>query len=113
MYEMQGTLSSLTAPDRPVTWLSLALRTTRQCQAPALGAGFPAPPASRGNPRMMPVSNGECISTASAGAAQDPATISFLFFRYPHGYPQNDASYSHAADVVHGLIHKPSTDYRA
>jgi hypothetical protein len=70
MYETEGTLPGLTAPDRPVAWLSLALRTTRQCQASALGTGFPAPPTSRGHPRVMPVSNGECISTASADNMQ-------------------------------------------
>ena len=57
-----------------------ALRAARQGQAPARTAGFPAIPASLGCPRMVPVSNGECISTACASVAQEPAGIHFEFF---------------------------------
>jgi hypothetical protein len=59
---------------------SPALRAARQGQAPARTAGFPAIPASLGCPRMVPVSNGECISTACASVAQEPAGIHFEFF---------------------------------
>jgi hypothetical protein len=33
---------------------------------------------------MVPVSNGERISTASPGVAQESAAIHFEFFLYPH-----------------------------
>ena len=59
---------------------SPALRAARQGQAPARTAGFPAIPASLGCPRMVPVSNGECISTRCASVAQEPAGIHFEFF---------------------------------
>ena len=63
---------------------SPALRAARQGQAPARTAGFPAIPASPGCPRMVPVSNGECISTACASVAQEPAGIHIEFFLHPH-----------------------------
>jgi hypothetical protein len=59
---------------------SPAPRAARQGQAPARTAGFPAIPASLGCPRMVPVSNGECISTACASVAQEPTGIHIEFF---------------------------------
>jgi hypothetical protein len=39
---------------------------------------------SRGCPQMVPVSNGESISTPPRVAAQGPAAIHFKFLLYPH-----------------------------
>jgi hypothetical protein len=41
-------------------------------------------PASRSLPRVVPVSNGECISIASASAAQELSAGYFHSFGYPH-----------------------------
>jgi hypothetical protein len=77
MYEMQGALPGLAAPVRPVS------RPTRH-RAPPAGARNPrkAPvarflPRSRSFPRMVPVSNGEDISTPLAGVAQESTIIHF------------------------------------
>ena len=51
---------------------------------PAANTGFPAFPASRGSPRIVPVPCGECISTPSASVTQEPAGIHFEFFPHPH-----------------------------
>jgi hypothetical protein len=56
MYEMEGTSPSLTVPRRPVTWLP-GTAGRRRGQTSAQGAGFPAPPTSRGRPRVMFVSS--------------------------------------------------------
>jgi hypothetical protein len=48
-------------------------------------------PRSRGHPQVVPVSNGESISTASANAAQEPEVNYFGFFRYPHGIHKRPA----------------------
>jgi hypothetical protein len=70
MYEMEGA-SPGPRRTRPTSCLAyLAPRAGRQGQTPAIGAGFPAPATFRGSPRAVPVSNGECISTASQGTAQ-------------------------------------------
>jgi hypothetical protein len=59
-------------------------------RAPPAGARHPLesrfPDLSRapGDPRMVPVSNGECISTPSAPVAQEPAGIHFRLFLCPH-----------------------------
>ena len=89
-----GWLPSLTSPDRPVARLhcsgspgcpdSPAPRAARRCQTPAANSGFPAFTSPRGNPRMVPVSCGENISTPSARVAQESAAIHFRFFSHPH-----------------------------
>jgi hypothetical protein len=62
----------------------LAPRTARRGRTSARTAGFPAPPASRSDLRMMPVSNGKSILTSPAGRPQGSAGIHFRFFRRPH-----------------------------
>jgi len=57
-----------------------ASHTTRRYQAPAQSASFPALPASRGHPQVVPVSNGENISTAFLAVTQESAAIHFEFF---------------------------------
>src|SRR6266700_847863 len=54
-----------------------ASHATRRYQAPTRSASFPALPASRGRPRMVPVSNGENISTAFLAVTQESAAIHF------------------------------------
>ena len=80
MYEMEGALPGLAAPGRPVT-------RPAQRRAPPAGAGDPREtPVSRllprpgGRPRMVPVPNGESISTASPAVAQESAAIHVKFF---------------------------------
>ena len=74
-------------------------------QVPAQGTGLPAPPTFPGSPpRWCPCPNGESISTASAGAAQEPAASHFRFLHYPQSDPQKAGSYPHLAVVIHGLF---------
>jgi hypothetical protein len=47
-------------------------------------ARSPGPSRGPGDPRMVPVTNGECISTPSAPVAQEPAGIHFRLFLCPH-----------------------------
>jgi hypothetical protein len=84
MYEMKGVLSGHAAPDRPVA------RPPRH-RAPPAGARYPQEilvsqpfPRPRGCPRMVPVSNGENISTPSGRVAQEPAGIHSEFLSCPH-----------------------------
>ena len=84
MYEMKGALSGHAAPDRPVARPPWRCAPPRQGQAPPGNTGFPAFPAPRGCPRMVPVSNGESISTPSAQVTQEPAGIQGGFFPCPH-----------------------------
>ena len=89
-----GWLPSLTSPDRPVARLrcsgspgcpdSPAPRAARRCQAPAINTGFPAFPASRGDPGVVLVSCGESIFTPSSPVTQEIAEIHFKFFPRPH-----------------------------
>ena len=77
-------VSRLAGPGRPVARPPRRHAPPRQCQTPAANTGFPAFPASRGSPRMVPVPCGECISTPSASVTQEPAGIHFEFFPHPH-----------------------------
>jgi hypothetical protein len=84
MYEMEG---ALLGPRRTGSASGLAEqrpRAHRSGQVPARNTGFPVLPASRSYPRMVPVSNGESISTASVSVAQEPTGIHFRFFLRPH-----------------------------
>jgi len=47
-------------------------------------ARFPGLSRAPGDPRMVPVSNGECIFTPPAPVAQEPAGIHFRLFLCPH-----------------------------
>ena len=75
-------------PASPVRAVRLPVRpgATRRppVQTPAENTGFPAFPAPRGSPGMVPVPCGECISTPSASVAQEPTGIHFEFFPRPH-----------------------------
>lgn len=82
MYEMERT-----SPGPGPTWPAnrpSGTGTARRGRASARTTGFPAPPASRSDLRMMPVSNGESILTVPAGRPQGSAGIHFRFFQYPH-----------------------------
>jgi hypothetical protein len=65
-------------PDSP------APHAARRCQAPAVNTGFPAFPAPRGNPQMVPVSCGESISTALRPRRARACRNSFKVFSCPH-----------------------------
>jgi hypothetical protein len=87
-------------------------------RAPPAGARHPREgpvsrllPRSRGRPQVMPVSE-RCISTACAGAAQEPAAGHFQVFRYPQKNPRKPCSYPHLTAVIHELAHSLSTGSR-
>ena len=60
-------------------------------------------------PGVVPVSNGESISTASANTAQEPEVNYFGFFALSTRYPQKGSSYPHLPVVIHRFIHSTST----
>ena len=106
-----GALPGLATPD-PASCLALpAPRTARRCQAPVQGTGLPAPPTLPGRPGVVPVSNGESISTASANTAQEPEVNYFRVLTLSTRYPQKAGSYPRLAVVIHRSIHSPSTSY--
>ena len=111
MYEMEGPCP---ASPRPLAsclaWPTP--RAARRGQIPARGPVSRLLPRSRGRPRVVPVSSGESISTASATTAQGSAASYFLFFRYPRRNPQKAGSYPHFTAVIHGFIHSLPTGYR-
>ena len=93
----------------------------RPCRrrAPPAGARYPCEgpvsrllPRSGVAPRWCPFPDGQNISTASAGAAQEPAASHFRFPRHPRTDPQKAGSYPHSAAVIHQLIHNLSTGSR-
>ena len=111
MYEMEGPYPA--SPRRLASCLVFAAR-----RAPPAGASYPREwpvsrllPRSRRRPRVVPVSSGESISTASASTAQGPAASHFLFFRYPRRNPQKAGSYPHFTVVIHGFTHSLPTGY--
>jgi len=79
MYEMEGALPGCVTlghrlPGRPGVARHPPVPSTHaKCQ-------FPSLPASRSRPRMVPVSNGENISTAFRTVMQESAAIHFEFF---------------------------------
>src|SRR5260370_22606792 len=62
----------------------MALRASRQGQAPVRKRGFPVFPAPRSFPQVVPVSNGESVSIVSSSAAQELSDDYLNSFRYPH-----------------------------
>src|SRR5271165_2822481 len=111
MYEMEGPCPA--SPRLLASCLVFAApRAARRGQVPARGPVSRLLPRSRGRPRVVPVSSGESISTASATTAQGPAASHFLFFRYPRRNPQKASSYPHFTAVIHGFIHSLPTGYR-
>ncbi len=108
MYEMEGPCPA--SPHQVGQLAGLpAPRAARRCQVPARGAGLPAPPTFPASHRVVPVSNGESISTASANAAQGPAVNHFRAFPLSTRYPPNTGSYPRSAVVIHRPIHSSST----
>src|SRR5207253_2989695 len=91
MYEMEGALSGHATLSRPVARLTRRhappARARYPCEVPA-SRRFPRPGAA---PGMMPVSDGERISTASPGVAQEYAAIQFRFLLYPHNVHRTSA----------------------
>ena len=63
-------------------------------------------------PKWCPFPNGDNISTASAGTAQEPAASHFTFFRYSQRNPRETGSFPHSAAVIHRLAHSMSTGSR-
>ena len=111
MYEMEGPCPA--SPRLLASCLVFAApRAARRGQVPARGPVSRLLPRSRGRPRVVPVSSGESISTASATTAQGPVASHFSFFRYPRRNPQKAGSYPHFTAVIHGFIHSLPTGYR-
>jgi hypothetical protein len=111
MYEMEGPCPA--SPHRLASCLALPH------SAPPAGARYPYEgpvsrllPRSRGRPRWCPFPNGDNLSTASAGAAQDPAASHFTFFRYSQRNPRETGSYPHLTAVIHRLAHSMCTGSR-
>src|SRR5580658_3960419 len=105
MYEMEGALPGLAAPSWPVTWPPRHRRTARQCRAPVRVAGHPVSLTSPGvAPEVVPVSDGESISTASASDAQGFTAKSLRISSLSTFCPQNTAGYSQRAAVIHWLF---------
>ena len=84
MYEMEGALCGLAAPDRPVA------RLPRRCAPPARAKHPREPPVSRPFPRPW-VAPGWCpfptvnvFLPSHASVAQEPTAIHFEFFLHPH-----------------------------
>ena len=90
----------------------LALRASRQGQAPVRKPGFPVFPASRSFPRVVPVSNGESISIVLTSAAQELSADYFKLFSVSTLFPQIAGGFPQVMVVIHGTIHSPSTRYR-
>jgi hypothetical protein len=71
---------------------------------------FPGPfPRPRSCPQMVPVSNGESISTPPASRRARVCGHSFQVSSLSTRCPQNKAAYPHFTVVIHGLLHKKST----
>ena len=99
---------------RPASCLAVPRRV------PPAGARYPCErpvarflPRSRGHPQVVPVSNGESISTASASATQGACGQEFRVFPLSTRHPQKAGSYPHQVMVIRRLIHSPSTGHRA
>jgi len=74
------------ATSGPASYLaSLAPRAPAGARHPCEGPVSRLLPRSRGRPKVVPVSNGESIFTASANTAQEPGANYFWFLHYPHG----------------------------
>src|ERR1700689_5020406 len=65
----------------------------------------------RGCPQMVPVSDGESISTPSASCRARVCGHSFQVSSLSTRCPQNEAAYPHLMPVIHRLMHKKSTSY--
>jgi hypothetical protein len=71
---------------------------------------FPGPfPRPRSCPQMVPVSDGESISTPSASCRARVCGHSFQVSSLSTRCPQNKAAYPHLSAVIHRLLHKKST----
>jgi hypothetical protein len=84
MYEMEGALSGLAAPDPPVARLPRRRAPparARYPREPPVSRPFPRPGVS---PRWCPFPTVNVFLHASASVAQEPAGIHFEFFRRPH-----------------------------
>jgi len=74
---------------------------------------FPGPSSRpRSCPQMVPVSDGESISTPAASCRARVCGDSFQVSSPSTRYPQNEAAYPHLAAVIHRPIHKKSTGQR-
>jgi hypothetical protein len=109
MYEMEGPCPA--SPHRLASCLGVPTpRAARRGQVPVQGDRSPGSSHVPGvAPGWCPFPNGENISTASAGAAQEPAAQSFQVFRYPRRNPRKTGSYPHLTPVIHGFVHSLST----
>ena len=91
MYEMEGPYP---ASPRQAGQLAGLAGAARRPPGPGTRARRPVSrllPRSRGQPQVVPVSNGESIITASANAAQGPAASHFLFSAIHEGIHRKQA----------------------
>ncbi len=111
MYEMEGASSALPHQGSQSPG-QLALRAARQGQAPVRKSGFPVFPASRSFPQVVPVSDGESISTRSRERGTRGFSRIIFILSLSTLYPQIEGSFPQVMIVIHGTIHNLSTDYR-
>ncbi len=91
MYEMEGPYP---ASPRQAGQLAGLAGAARRPPGPGTRASRPVSrllPRSRGQPQVVPVSNGESIITAYANAAQGPAASHFLFSAIHEGIHRKQA----------------------
>jgi hypothetical protein len=111
MYEMGGPCPA--SPRQPGQLPGLA-GTARRPPVPGARTKGRSPGSSHVPgvaPKVVPVSNGESISTASANTAQVPELILFRAFPLSTRYPQKEYGYPHLMVVIHRLIHNQSTSH--
>jgi hypothetical protein len=74
---------------------------------------FPGSSRVPGSPRVVPVSNGESISTAFPAVAQESGAIHFKFFSVHMLSTDFGQLSACVTTVIHRLMHNSSTGYPA
>jgi hypothetical protein len=98
------------APGLPVSRPTRRRLPPRQCQAPALGSGFPVPPTfPEFPPRWCPFPAVNAFLPLCPASRKTPSRELPAFF----DYPQDGASYPHLNAVIHRSVHKLSTGPRS
>ena len=110
MYEMEG--------PRRATPLRADSFLAARCHEPPARARHPRKtpvsrylPRPRGCPRVVPVSNGECIFTCLGAHRARACGQLFSVFSISTFFPQNAAGFPHVAVIIHGIIHSSSTGH--
>ena len=111
MYEMEGASSDRAAPDKPVTWPFPALQGRPPVPRTRARGRFPDPShVPELPPGWYPFPTVKYFYSLAEHSARDygKEIINFLQSTY---FPQNTGSYSQPTEVIHCLVHNPSTGY--